>query len=72
MFIFFSLFFLFTTMVLFIINGFTIHSYHGNRVLLLYTSMNMYGFYMSYMYTVTGEDMEKVDKGQINEEGILT
>ena len=37
MFMFFSLFFLFTTLVIFIINGFKIHSYHGNRILLLYT-----------------------------------
>ena len=37
MFLFFSLFFLFTTLVLFIVNGFRIHSYHGNRILLIYT-----------------------------------
>ena len=36
-FIFFSFFFLFTTLVMFIINGFRIHSYHGNRILQLYT-----------------------------------
>ena len=71
MFMFFSLFFLFTTLVIFVINGFRIHSYHGNRILLLYTEMNMYTFYMQYMYSVTGEEVERIDRGQLQDnEGV--
>ena len=68
MFIFFSLFFLFTTLVLFILAGFRINSYHGNRILLIYTQMNMYTFYMCYMYTVTEEDMQRIERGHFLEE----
>ena len=67
MFMFFSLFFLFTTLVIFVMNGFRIHSYHGNRILLLYTEMNMYTFYMQYMYSVTSEELAKIKSGEFQE-----
>ena len=37
LFMFFSIFFIFTTIVMFFLNGFSIFSYSGNRILLLYT-----------------------------------
>jgi hypothetical protein len=53
LFLFFSVFFIVITIVLFFVNGFEINTLAGNRLLLLYTSMNMYTFYMQYMYSLS-------------------
>jgi hypothetical protein len=53
LFLFFSVFFIVITIVLFFVNGFEINTLAGNRILLLYTSMNMYTFYMQYMYSLS-------------------
>lgn len=50
---FFSIFFIFISIVMFFVNGYNIFSYTGNRILLLFTQANMYTFYMQYMYSVT-------------------
>ena len=62
---FFSIFFLFLTIVMFFVNGFSINDMAGNRILLLFTLMNMYTFYLQYMYSITGEERDKVEKGEI-------
>ena len=68
LFMFFSIFFIFISIVLFAVNGYSIFSYEGNRILVLFTEVNMYTFYMQYMYSVSGEEKIKIDRGQLYEE----
>ena len=56
LFMFFSIFFIFISIVMFFVNGYHIFSYEGNRILLLYTQANLYAFYMQYMYSITKEE----------------
>ena len=65
LFLFFSVFFIVMTLSLFFVNGFSINSFAGNRVLLLCTSMNMYTFYLQYMYSLPKEERDRVQRGQI-------
>ena len=62
LFMFFSIFFLFVVLVMFFINGFSINDMAGNRMLLLFTVMNMYTFYLQYMYSITNEQRDNIDK----------
>lgn len=69
LFLFFSVFFIAITIALFFLNGFEINSLVGNRMLLLYTAMNMYTFYMQYMYSITSEETERAQRGQYEQQG---
>lgn len=65
LFMFFSIFFIFISIVMFFVNGYNVFSYTGNRILLLYTQANMYTFYMQYMYSVTAEEKTRIERGQL-------
>lgn len=65
LFMFFSLFFLFITLVMFFVNGFSINDMSGNRILLLFTIMNMYTLYMQYMYSITNQERDHIDRGAV-------
>lgn len=65
LFLFFSVFFLFLTAMLFFIEGFRIYTYEGNRILVLYSLMNFYVFYLQYMYRVPKEELERPFGNQI-------
>lgn len=73
LFLFFSVFFIVMVIALFFVNGFEINSFAGNRILLLFTMMNMYVFYMQYMYTISKEERDRVNRGQLDrpEMGLL-
>jgi hypothetical protein len=57
MFLFFTIFFIFVTFLLFLVEGYRIYDYSAHRILLLYSEMNFYVFYLQYMYRVTGSEM---------------
>ena len=61
LFMFFSLFFLLVALLMFFVNGFSINDMSGNRILLLFTIMNMYTFYLQHMYSNTGDEKNNVD-----------
>ena len=63
LFMFFSIFFLIITLVMFFVNGFHIFDMAGNRILFLFTAMNMYTFYMQYMYSITAEERDRIERG---------
>lgn len=56
LFLLFSIFFIVLTVAFFFVEGFEINSLTGSRILLLYTLMNMYTFYLQYMYSITSEE----------------
>lgn len=70
LFLFFSIFFIVMTIALFFVNGFEINSFAGNRILLLLTMMNMYVFYMQYMYSISKEERERVLRGHVDHAGV--
>ena len=63
LFLFFSVFFLFVTVVLFIIGGLQINDYSESRILILYSEMNFYIYYLQYMFRVTPEEVERIKRG---------
>lgn len=70
LFMFFSIFFIIVTVVLFFADGFEINSFAGNRILLLFTVMNMYTFYLQYMYSITREETQRTVRGQYENQGV--
>jgi hypothetical protein len=52
-FLIFSCFYIILLMIIFVINGFGVYEYIGDRILILFTIMNMYTIYLQYMYSVT-------------------
>lgn len=55
MFLMFSFIFIVVIIVMLIINGFSVYEYTGNRILILFTFMNMYTIYLQYMFSVTSK-----------------
>ncbi len=59
LFLLFSASFIIMTIALIFINGFEINYLAKNRILLLFF-MNIYTFYMQYMYSISKEERERV------------
>ena len=41
----------------------------GSRILLLFTIMNMYTFYLQYMYSITGDEKNNVEMDDVYHQG---
>lgn len=54
----------------FFVNGLSINYFMGNRILLLFTMMNMYTFYLQYMYSLSRDERGRVERGQVEAGGM--
>jgi len=52
MFLAFSFLYIIVMIVMLVANGFSVYDYVGNRILILFTFMNMYTIYLQYMYSI--------------------
>lgn len=65
MFLMFSFIYIILIIFMLIVSGFGVYEYAGNRILILYTFMNMYTYYLQYMYTVTRDQANNLDRNRI-------
>jgi membrane protein YdbS with pleckstrin-like domain len=62
-FILFSLVFLLAVIIIISSNALAIFNYKPSSILLVYTFVNTYIIYLQYMYSITREELDKINQG---------
>ena len=65
MFLAFSFLYIIVMIVMLVINGFSVYEYAGNRILILFSFMNMYTIYLQYMYSINSKEAQHLDKQRL-------
>ena len=61
----FSCVFILVLFILLVSNSLTLFNYSGSAIMVSYGFINTYVYYLQYMYAITGEELEKIESGDV-------
>jgi len=65
-FMYISMFFFISTIIFFFIGGYNVFDYSATKIMFYITFMNIYSYFLQYLYSPTKEQVERCERGEFH------